>query len=193
MMIQLPTSENSAILLHPSDNVAIARVQIGAGMTVRDVRTHSAIPAGHKIAMTAIAAGENIRRYGQVIGRAKVAIDAGSYVHTHNVSFEELIFDYEFPKGSIAIPTAPADAPTFMGYAREDGRAGTRNYIAVVAASNCAAHTVERIAASFEDQPMPENVDGVVAFPHGDGCGQSPGPDLAQLRRTLGGVLDHPN
>jgi altronate hydrolase len=36
-------------------------------------------------------------------------------------------------------------------------------------------------------------VDGVVAFPHGDGCGQTPGPDTAQLQRTLAGVLAHPN
>jgi len=36
-------------------------------------------------------------------------------------------------------------------------------------------------------------VDGVVAFPHGEGCGHAFGPDTDQLRRTLGGVLDHPN
>ncbi|MDQ2901650.1 MAG: UxaA family hydrolase, partial [Acidobacteriota bacterium] len=67
------------------------------------------------------------------------------------------------------------------------------NYIAVVAASNCAAHTAELIAASFEDEPLPSNVDGVVAFPHGEGCGMSIGPDTDQLRRTLAGVLNHPN
>jgi altronate hydrolase len=196
-IVQLPTAENSAICLHPSDNVAIARVPLSEGLTLRvagrEVRARTAVPAGHKIAIQAIAAGENIRRYGQVIGRAKVAIEAGSHVHTHNVGFEELTFEYEFPQGSIAIPATPADAPSFMGYAREDGRAGTRNYIAVVAASNCAAHTVDRIAASFEDEAMPENVDGVVAFPHGEGCGHSIGPDTTQLRRTLAGVLDHPN
>ena len=40
---------------------------------------------------------------------------------------------------------------------------------------------------------LPPNVDGVVAFPHGEGCGHSMGPDVDQLRRTLGGVLVHPN
>jgi altronate hydrolase len=40
---------------------------------------------------------------------------------------------------------------------------------------------------------MPENVDGVVAFPHGEGCGHTIGPDTAQLQRTLAGVLNHPN
>ena len=83
--------------------------------------------------------------------------------------------------------------PTFLGYMREDGRVGTRNYIAVVAASNCAAHTAELIAGSFDSETLPREFDGVVAFPHGEGCGHSIGPDTDQLRRTLGGVLVHPN
>ncbi len=33
----------------------------------------------------------------------------------------------------------------------------------------------------------------MVAFPHGEGCAHTIGPDTEQLRRTLAGVLDHPN
>ncbi len=32
-----------------------------------------------------------------------------------------------------------------------------------------------------------------MAFPHGEGCGHTIGPDTEQLRRTLAGVLAHPN
>jgi altronate hydrolase len=81
----------------------------------------------------------------------------------------------------------------FLGFRRADGRVGTRNYVAVVAASNCAAYTAELIASSFADEKLPSNVDGIVAFPHGEGCAMSMGPDLDQLQRTLAGVLDHPN
>jgi altronate hydrolase len=194
---KLPTAENSAIHLHPSDSVAIARVPLSEGATLRiagrEIRTRMPIPAGHKVALRAIAAGETISRYGQIIGRARMPIEPGEHIHTHNVVFEELLFEYEFPATDRPIPTAPADAPTFLGYAREDGRAGTRNYIAVVAASNCAAHTAELIASSFDGETLPENVDGVVAFPHGEGCGHTIGPDTAQLQKTLGGVLNHPN
>src|SRR5579862_1188695 len=194
---KLPTAENSAIHLHPSDSVAIARVPLSEGAMLRiagrEIRTRTAIPAGHKVALRAIAPGETISRYGQVIGRARVAIEPGEHLHTHNVGFEELAFEYEFPTTDRPIPPVPADAPTFLGYAREDGRAGTRNYIAVVAASNCAAHTAELIASSFDDERLPANVDGVVAFPHGEGCGHTIGPDTEQLRRTLAGVLAHPN
>ncbi len=194
---KLPTAENSAIRLHPADDVAIARVPIAAGTELRVegavVTAAEAVPAGHKIALRPIAAGDMVRRYGQAIGRAKVAIARGQHVHTHNLGFEELHLQYEFPAGDQAPAARAADCPTFLGYVREDGRVGTRNYIAVVAASNCAAHTVEQIARSYEGETLPPDVDGVVAFPHGEGCAHTIGPDLDQLRRTLAGVLVHPN
>jgi altronate hydrolase len=194
---QLPTAENSALRLHPADNVAIARVPLSAGAELRigDLRvvTREPIAAGHKVAIQPIAAGETVHRYGQSIGRSRTAIEPGRHVHTHNLSFEELELSYEFPTGETPLPEPPNDAPTFLGYPREDGRAGTRNYIAVVAASNCAAHTAELIAHSYAGETLPANVDGVVAFPHGEGCGHAFGPDVDQLRRTLAGVLMHPN
>jgi len=193
---KLPTAENSVIHLHATDNVAIARVPVSAGTELKvDGRTliaHEPIPAGHKIALANISRGAVVRRYGQVIGRAKDYIHIGHHVHTHNLAFEELHFNYEFPTGETALPARRA-APTFLGYPREDGSVGTRNYIAVVAASNCAAHTAELIAHSFDGESLPANVDGVVAFPHGEGCGHTIGPDTDQLRRTLAGVLAHPN
>ncbi len=194
---KLPTAENSAIHLHPHDNIAVARVPLSAGQEIRLrgelVKVVDPVPAGHKLALKRIATGESIIRYGQVMGRARAAIEPGQHVHTHNVAFEEIAFEYEFPSGEAPGPKAPAAGPTFLGYPREDGRTGTRNYIAVVAASNCAAHTAELIAASHSGEKLPPNVDGVVAFPHGEGCGHAFGPDTDQLRRTLGGVLDHPN
>jgi altronate dehydratase len=193
----IPTAENSAIQLHPEDNIAVLRVPVspeqslvigGTTVTVMDP-----ISAGHKVAVRAIAAGEIVLRYGQVIGRAAQAIRAGEHVHLHNLAYEELDRRYEFPEQERPLPSTPADAPTFLGYLREDGRAGTRNYIAVVAASNCAAHTAEWVARNFPSDKLPAGVDGVVAFPHGEGCGHAFGPDVDQLRRTLAGVLHHPN
>lgn len=194
---KLPTAENSVILLHPADNVAIARVPIAAGTGLRvgdrSLTTQDAIPAGHKVALREIAPGEMVFRYGQAIGRAREPIGAGRHIHLHNLGFEELELAYEFPTAETSEPSRREDGPSFLGYRRPDGRVGTRNYIAVVAASNCAAHTAAWIARSYEGAPMPPNVDGVVAFPHGDGCGHAFGPDMDQLQRTFGGVLDHPN
>jgi altronate hydrolase len=194
---KLPTAENAVIHLHPSDNVAIARVALSPGLELRvdgrSITVEDPIPAGHKVALASIGAGEQIVRYGQVMGRARIRIEPGRHVHTHNVTFEELSFAYEFPEVELSLPRQFKDSPTFLGYPREDGRVGTRNYIAVVAASNCAAHTAELIAASFDGESLPANIDGVAAFPHGEGCGHTIGPDTEQLQRTLAGVLNHPN
>jgi len=195
-LINLASAENSALLLHPSDSVAIARVPLSPGITLRvagrQIVALDPIPAGHKIAVAAVETGGVMRRYGEIFGRASRPIEPGRHVHTHNVAFEALSLHYEFPQTEIALP-ALAREPVFLGYPRADGRVGTRNYIAVVAASNCAAHTVELIARSYENERLPQNVDGVVGFPYGDGCAHAIGPDMQQLRRTILGVLDHPN
>ena len=194
---KLPTAENAVIHLHRSDNIAVARVPLSAGQVVRvagrEITAEDPIPAGHKVALAVIPAGETIVRYGQVMGRAKMRIEPGRHVHTHNVAYEELELAYEFPETDRPIAAPAKNIPSFLGFPREDGRVGTRNYIAVVAASNCAAHTAELIAAGYEGETLPPNVDGVVAFPHGEGCGHTIGPDTAQLQRTLAGVLNHPN
>ena len=194
---KVPNAENSAIHLHPTDNVAIARVPLPAGTELRvdgiPVLTREAIPAGHKIALWDIAAGETVERYGQVIGRAKIpsTLDT-TFIRTTSLS-RNWCSTTNSPRRKPRCPGPRADAPTFLGYLREDGRVGTRNYIAVVAASNCASHTADLIARSYDGAELPPNVDGVVAFPHGEGCGHAFGPDMDQLRRTLGGVLVHPN
>src|SRR5512138_2928027 len=90
---QLPTAENSAIHLHPADNIAVARVPLSAGQKLTvdgvEVALVSAVPAGHKVALREIQAGEHVVRYGQNMGRAGTRIHAGEHVHTHNVVYEE--------------------------------------------------------------------------------------------------------
>ena len=185
---------NSVILLHRKDSIAIARVPLSAGQRLQigdaSVIVRQPVPAGHKVAIKAVSAGSPVQRYGEVIGSARVDIFPGDHVHEHNLVFgeEEAAVEYQ-PRARTLIK----NTRSFQGYERGDGRVGTRNYIAVVAASNCAAHAAELIAASFSRHEFPPELDGIVAFPHGDGCGQAMGPDTDQLRRTLGGVLNHPN
>jgi altronate hydrolase len=191
-----PTPDNSVILLHSADSVAIARVPIPAGQTLningQTVTSRAPIPAGHKIAIRPMPKADPVYRYGNVIGFATTSIAAGDHIHVHNLGYQELNVN-EIQPESVSPRSTHTSTATFLGYPRPDGRAGTRNYIAVVAASNCAAHTSELIAQSFAGETLPPNVDGIVAFPHGEGCGQAMGPDTEQLQRTLEGVLDHPN
>lgn len=74
--------------------------------------------------------------------------------------------------------------PTFAGYRRRDGRAGTRNHVLVVPTVICSAVVAERVAASRPD--------AIVALPHLAGCGQL-GPDLTATHDTLAAYCRHPN
>src|SRR5271154_51207 len=94
---KLPTAENSAVHLHASDNIAVARVQLTPDSRLRidgvDVVVRDSVPAGHKIEIRRIETGDIVRRYGQNIGLAKDRIEPGQHVHTHNVGFRETEFD----------------------------------------------------------------------------------------------------
>jgi len=76
--------------LKDDDHVAVCLRDVPAGALLEfadeaRVVALAAIPAGHKIALRSVAAGELIRKYGQTIGRAGVAIERGEHVHVHNV------------------------------------------------------------------------------------------------------------
>ena len=64
----------------------------------------------------------------------------------------------------------------------------------IVGASNCAAYATQKVEEAFRNESFEgTGIDGVVCFPHGDGCGQAEGPDTQLLRHTLEGLADHPN
>jgi altronate hydrolase len=195
--IEPATGEAEVIRLHPADNVVVACRQIAEGQSLRvaghEVRAIQAVPPGHKIALLPIDAGSVVLRYGESIGLARQRIERGEHVHVHNLAYVEPLIVDDLAEWELALPSSRPDAPTFLGFSRHDGRAGTRNYVAVVAASNCAAHVAGLVAESYRGAALPGSVDGVVAFCHGDGCSHAHGPDTEQLLRTIAGVIDHPN
>jgi len=195
--VNWPAADNAAIRLHPRDNVAVARVPLVRGQQLRfgglRVTVAEPVPFAHKVALERIEAGGAVIRFGQEIGRATKGIEPGMHVHVHNVGLKTRAGEFDFPARESPVPSPPATGPAFRGYRRPDGRIGTRNYIAVVAASSCASYAAELVARSFEREALPASVDGVAAFPHGHGCSIQEGPDTRQLRRTIAGLLDHPN
>jgi altronate hydrolase len=197
-----PTIPNArTIRLHPADDVVISLDQLVSGTHIvgEGVAVAGLIPPGHKMAARAIAAGEPVRRYGQIIGFASQAIRAGQHVHTHNLAISDFTRDHAH--GAEARPTVYANEPaTFAGIVREDGRVATRNYIGILTSVNCSATVARAIADCFRRDIFPErlaaypNVNGVVALTHGAGCAIDPeGEGLAILQRTLGGYACHPN
>lgn len=189
------------IRIHPDDDVVIARSQLLGGTRLQGegVTVAGLVPPGHKVAVRAIAQGQPVRRYGQVIGHATADIAPGQHVHVHNLAFADFARAHE--PGAGARPTAYVDMPaSFEGIVRPDGRVATRNYIGVLTSVNCSATAARAIADHFRRDIHPEaladfpNVDGVVALTHGMGCAtDSAGEELRVLRRTLGGYARHAN
>jgi altronate hydrolase len=187
------------VRLHPDDNVVTARIDLLPKTAVggEHVTCEARIPAGHKVATRRIEAGEPIKKYDQIIGFATEAIEPGQHVHTHNVEMRDFARDYAF--GADARPTAyvPADQrASFQGFLRDNGKAGTRNFIGVLSTVNCSATVCHLIAETFPEDELAAfgNVDGIVALTHGTGCGMADrGEGFATLQRTLWGYARHPN
>jgi hypothetical protein len=78
------------IVIASRDNVATALEPLHAGERLDvdgvSIEVRDAIAAGHKVALTRIATGEAVVKYGSPIGTATRDIEPGGHVHTHNVA-----------------------------------------------------------------------------------------------------------
>ena len=168
------------IKIDPADNVAVILENVTAGTTPEGlgVTVTQDIPAGHKCALSDIAAGEPVIKYGNPIGRAKEDIKAGSWVHTHNVKTGlsgQLEYTYT-PAGSVNKPLQEMNADdaailaeengiksssglprTFMGYRRKNGSAGVRNEIWIIPTVGCVNHIAEELANEWKSGCCEQN------------------------------------
>jgi altronate hydrolase len=187
--------EMNFIRLDRADTVVTATRILALGTLVDGVLTTAQIPSGHKMATIQMALGDPVRKYSQLIGYASCDIMPGDHVHTHNVDFRNTAMEYEFSTDLRLMPPA-AKQDTFMGFRRENGKVGTRNYIAIITSVNCSATAARMIADYFTPEVLADypNVDGVAAFVHGTGCGMADSGDgFEALQRVMWGYAKHPN
>tara|TARA_B100000767_G_scaffold164120_1_gene153859 strand:+ start:2612 stop:4120 length:1509 start_codon:yes stop_codon:yes gene_type:complete len=187
--------EMDFIRLDRADTVVTATRILALGTLVDGVSTTAQIPSGHKVATIQMALGDPVRKYSQLIGYASCDIMPGDHVHTHNVDFRNTATEYEFSTDlRPMLPAAKQDI--FMGFRRENGKVGTRNYIAIITSVNCSATAARMIADHFTPKVLVDypNVDGVAAFVHGTGCGMADSGDgFEALQRVMWGYAKHPN
>lgn len=197
-----PISEY-AIIVDPKDNLAVVKQETFGGLDVklpdaRIVNVHTTVPPGHRFALCDIPAGESVLQYGQPIGTSLGILEGEQITHA-NMSNDVPIVR-ELPENLYNaqpdyIPVS--ERATFMGFQREDGRVGTRNYILIVPTSMCASHEAQQISMMSEfmlySREKYPNVDGVVAIPHNKGCGCQDGANIEIMLRTLANYADHPN
>ena len=182
------------IKIHSGDNVAVALKPLASGTTVttgdQTITLISDIPQGHKFALTDIAEGASVIKYGCAIGLAKEPILKGSWIHTHNLKtgLGDLL-TYSYKKQDTTV--APAEERFFQGYRRPNGKVGVRNEIWIIPTVGCVnnvAQAIERQAKSL----ISGTVEDVAAFPHPYGCSQM-GDDQEHTRTILADLINHPN
>lgn len=187
------------IRLNPRDDVLVALMDLEQGMEIdgEGATCASPVPAGHKMAVRNIPAGQAVRKYGQIIGFASSDIPAGNHVHTHNLEMETFTRDHAIGVDAKPISILPSEEQaTFEGIMRTDGKVGTRNYLGVLATVSCSSSVAHFIADALDEQELANypNVDGIVALGHGTGCGMvTEGEDMDRLQRVIGGYARHPN
>jgi galactarate dehydratase len=197
-------AEPRAIRMAACDNVAIVANEGGldAGATfgsgfAAGLKLKDRVPAGHKIALTAIGAGEPVLRYGITIGYATQPIAAGSWVHERLLQMPAARSLEGLPIATVAAaPRAPLEGYTFEGFRNADGSVGTRNILAITTTVQCVSGVVEFAVERIKRELLPRypNVDDVVGLEHTYGCGVAiDAPDAAIPIRTLRNISRNPN
>jgi altronate hydrolase len=199
----LDRPDNRTLVLNATDNVGVALSTLTVGATTPEgITILRRVPKGHKFALRAIAAGQPVRKFGQVIGFATTDIPVGDWVHEHNCgvgaqhgAFER---DYQFCEGVVPVAFVPAEEQArFMGYRRANGQVGTRNYVGVLTSVNCSTTVAGFIVNEIErsgilaDYP---NIDGIVALKQANGCViDYRGVIFDTLKKTTWGYATNPN
>ena len=112
----------NTIQINPADNVIVALSPLAKGTAVAvpgvgEVVAAEDIPQGHKMAVRAIAAGENVVKYGLPIGHVTGDIQPGQWLHTHNVK-TNLSGEVEYVYNPTHPVVEPVEPETFMGFRR---------------------------------------------------------------------------
>lgn len=186
------------IHIHPNDNVAVAISTLEADVTVSingvSVTPAEAIPAGHKVALSALDEGADIIKYGFPIGHTLQAIPAGGLVNEKNIKTNlDGVLDYTW--NPVEAPEMPAKASperTFQGYERSNGEVGIRNEIWIIPTVGCVNGIVNKLAEQLRSETQCEHVDAIIAYPHNYGCSQL-GEDHENTRKILANMVHHPN
>ncbi len=190
--------DKGLIAVHATDDAAVALAALAkgeqytvAGQTVTLVED---IPFGHKVALRAIAAGENVIKYGNPIGRATQDVPRGGHIHTHNLATNlagHVEYRYQ-PAPDLAARLADKAAhATFEGYPRKHGRAGVRNELWIVPTVGCVNGTATRLA-DLAREKFAGRFDDIRAYTHNMGCSQL-GRDQETTMELLAGLIRNPN
>ncbi|EWH08967.1 altronate hydrolase [Catenovulum agarivorans DS-2] len=183
------------IQVHNDDNVVVAIQPFSKGEVFehnsRKIELLDDVPAGHKVCIKAIAAGEDVIKYGYSIGQATCDIRVGHHVHSLNLKTKLDGSERYHYNNQVAAPSIADKVPSFMGYQRNNGLVGIRNEIWIINTVGCVNQAAKRITDICK-QKYAGQADDFIAITHPYGCSQL-GDDLSNTKNLLASLIQHPN
>lgn len=182
--------------INPDDNVVVAIQPLAKGEVItvdgRDITLRDDVPAGHKVLLKDLEAGENVIKYGYPIGHAKEDKQAGSWMNENNIKTNLAgLLNYSYNPKLVDV-SAPDEGRTFKGYVRKNGDVGVRNEIWIIPTVGCVNGIVNQLVERLKAETGSKGVDAIVGFPHNYGCSQL-GDDHENTKKVLRDMVLHPN
>jgi hypothetical protein len=199
--------------------VAIAIRQLDPGTVIQAgsetwTLRHSVLE-GHRFAVRSVPADDELRSWGQPVGRTLTALAPGDYLCNRSMlealkvrglpltlpaepNFEDRIVAFTLDEAAFK-PGTPvplvANPRTFQGYVRPGGRGvGTRNCVVILGTTSRTASAARQLAARL--QPLARvhpGIDGIVAIAHTEGGGPDEPNNTIEILRAMAGFIVHPN
>ena len=151
--------DNKQIFLqiHPHDNVLVALQDLPADTEItfsgKQIRIASGVKAKHKFTIEPLAAGDDVRMYGVLVGKTNMALPQGETITTANIHHAADAFKLGKRRLDWHKPDVTGfEERTFMGYHRSDGSVGTANYWLVIPLVFCENRNVAVMKRALEDQ-----------------------------------------
>ncbi|MBO4279464.1 MAG: UxaA family hydrolase [bacterium] len=189
-----------AVRISDLDNVAVVVAPASKGEILEgtSIKALCDIPQGHKIALKPIRKGEEVIRYGAVLGYMKEDIEAGGWINEFNLELPSSPAVADLTEGSRGrVPTDLPERKTWMGFDNGPGLpAGSRNILGIITSVQCVAGVVRNAVDKIRKEILPgfPNVDDVVAVVHPYGCGVAIKADNAEIPiRSVRNLAHHPN
>ena len=186
----------SVLKINQADNVAVAVTDVASG-DVCHVDGHriaavSDIPAGHKMALEPLSAGDNVIKYGYPIGHLLEDVPQGGLID-HRILKTNLEGVLEYKYAPIPAQVGKSDVKaSFKGFRRSDGGAGVRNELWVIPTVGCVNGIANQLAEKLRQETGCKGVDAIVSYPHNYGCSQL-GDDHENTKKILRDMVLHPN
>ncbi|WP_299097340.1 altronate dehydratase family protein [uncultured Winogradskyella sp.] len=149
--------QKKLIKVHPTDNVAVALVNLKAGDVIafegQDIKVISDVKAKHKIALADLYSGDKVIMYGVLVGKANTPIMLGDVLTINNVKHQSAKVTQKTDTIGWSVPNVDKwKDKTFMGYHREDGQVGTANVWLFFPLVFCENRNIELLKDIFEKE-----------------------------------------